>query len=220
MPVKDELDRYRLPTYYLDVRVVDHSGLQTSVKSVGLVVDTSPPEFKSVRCFNPEFSEDVEVALLGNNHTVGVTWEVSEDISDVTEVKVGLGTEPGLDDVVGKVTVDQKQDHYVFTELSSLLHEDSVYYVTLEAQNEAGLVGEAWSNFTVRTSPPDLSVVRLRVGNVTSLSVGGVALGFMENTENLELDLNIDPALEDEMDVEYYGQHFVYLYLYLYTVIV
>ena len=205
---KEEFRRYRLPTYYLDVRVVDHSGLETSVKSVGLVVDTSPPEFKSVRCFNPEFSKDVEVALLGNNHTVGVTWEVSEDISDVTEVKVSLGTKPGLDDVIEKVTLSQKQDHYVFTDLSSLLKEDSMYYITLEAQNEAGLISEAWSNFTVHTSPPDMSVVRLRLGNVTAVNVGGVTLGMMENTENLELDLDIDPALANEIDVEYYGEYF------------
>ena len=205
---KEEFRQYQLPTYYLDVRVVDHSGLETSVKSVGLIVDTSPPEFKSVRCFNPEFSKDVEVALLGNNHTVGVTWEVSEDISDVTEVTVSLGTRPGLDDVIEKVTLDQKQDHYVFTNLSSLLKEDGVYYITIEAQNEAGLVSEAWSNFTVHTSPPDLSVVRLSVGNVTTVSVGGVRLGLMENTENLQLDLDIDPALADDMDIEYYGRYF------------
>ena len=146
--------------------------------------------------------------MLGNNHTVGVTWEVSEDISDVTEVTVSLGTRPGLDDVIEKVTLDQKQDHYVFTNLSSLLKEDGVYYITIEAQNEAGLVSDAWSNFTVHTSPPDLSVVRLSVGNVTTVSVGGVRLGLMENTENLQLDLDIDPALADDMDIEYYGRYF------------
>ena len=202
---KADFNNYQMPTYYLDVRVVDHSGLATSVKSGGLVLDTSPPEFKSVRCFDPEFSNDVEITLLGNNHTVGVTWEVAEDISDVKTVKVSLGTGPGLSDLVSPASVGKDQVQHVFTGLHSLLHEGQQYFITLEAENEAGLFSQAFSNFTVDTAPPDMASMRVHVGNVTSVEVGGVVLGVMEDTQNLELDLDLDLDLLDELNVEYYG---------------
>jgi hypothetical protein len=76
-----------LPTYYIDVRVVDHGGLSTVVKAPGLVIDTSPPLIRGLHCFDPEFSADVTIDHLGNNHSVGVTWDVAEDVSAIVEVK-------------------------------------------------------------------------------------------------------------------------------------
>ena len=66
--------------------MVSHSGVSTIVKSPPLVIDTSPPKISLLYVFNPEFSKDIEVTDLGNNHTVGVTWEFTEDISIVTKV--------------------------------------------------------------------------------------------------------------------------------------
>ncbi|XP_076452271.1 uncharacterized protein LOC143287914 [Babylonia areolata] len=200
---KDEFSQYQLPTYYLDVRVVDHSGLKSHVKSVGFVIDTSPPIIKSVVCFDPEFSTDVSITELGNNHTVGATWEVSEDISDIVEVRVCLGTGPGSDDIVGKVTVRKGQDQYVFEGLDPALEEGREYYVSVEVENQAGLRRKAWSNFTVHTAQPDLTAASFHVGGgVTSLHVGNVTLDVMENLDSVELDLDVPSSQSG--DVEYY----------------
>nr|KAG5706426.1 hypothetical protein BaRGS_032819 [Batillaria attramentaria] len=132
----EELRQFQLPTYYLDVRVVDHSGLATDTKSVGIVVDTSPPVVKSFYCTDPEYKSDIETMYLGNNHTVGVKWDVYEDITSVQSVS--------------------------------------------------------------------LSVVTLSLPNVTMTKVGDVDIGVLENTERLELDLNLDPSTADDLDVEYF----------------
>lgn len=199
---KAEMNRYQLPTYYLDVRIVDHSGLDTTVKSPGLVIDSSPPYFRSLSCFNPEFSKDVVIDLLGNNNTVGVTWEVAEDISDITELKVGLGTKPGLDNLVAMVAVDSKQIQYVFADLFHLLRDNVTYYVTARAQNQAGLTGQASTNVTVMTSPPDVTAVALSMPNVTTVTIGGAEVGLVENSDNLQLDLDLGPV--SGVDVEYF----------------
>ncbi|XP_070206105.1 uncharacterized protein [Littorina saxatilis] len=201
---KEEMSEFQLPTYYLHVRVVDHSGLETVVRSPGLVIDTSPPVVKSLYCFNPHFSKDVEIAFLGNNHSVGVTWEVSEDISDVTEVRVSLGSRPGDDDIIPKVAVDENHGQYIFTGLEPHLEEGNVYFITLQAENEAGLVSEAWTNFTLHTSPPDMTAYHVTMGNVTSVTVEDVTLGVTENTDQLELDLDVDPTIAQQVDIEYY----------------
>ncbi|KAL8573311.1 hypothetical protein ACOMHN_032773 [Nucella lapillus] len=203
--ITQERSQYQLPTYYLDVRVVDHSGLETRVKSLGVVVDTSPPAFKSVACFNPAISADMAITELGNNHTVGVTWEVSEDISSVQHVQVYLGTAPGLGNIVANQVVGTGADRHVFDGLGSLLVEGKVYYVTVEANNTAGLRGKAWSNFTVRTSQPDISRASVAMHRVSTVTVGNVTVGMMDSIDSLELDLDFQPSQQPgSSDVEFY----------------
>nr|KAG5704401.1 hypothetical protein BaRGS_031107 [Batillaria attramentaria] len=193
-----------LPAYYLDVRVVDHSGLMTDVKSVGLFVDSSPPLICFVRCFDPEYSPDEAVLFLGNNHTVGVQWDVSEDVSEIIEVSLRLGTQPLLGDISAPVYLKQAEKDYIFKHLSPLLQEDETYYVTLEVKNEAGMTSRAWSNFTVHTVPPDMSAVSVSLPNITVMSVGGVDVGILDNVEHLEIDLGVDPAAAADLDVDHY----------------
>ena len=196
--------RPRLPTYYLDVRVTDHSGRATDVKSAGLVVDTSPPVVSYVRCFDPTRSNGGAISFLGNNRTVGVQWLASEDISDVVEVRISLGTQAGLDDVVPQMRTNKTQIEHIFAAFKTPLEEGGVYYVTVEALNEAGLTSQAWSNFTVHTIPPDMSAVTLQQSGVTAVTYSGVELGLMENTDRLEISLDLAAG---GTDVEYYGMY-------------
>nr|KAG5694401.1 hypothetical protein BaRGS_002255 [Batillaria attramentaria] len=85
-----------------------------------------------------ELSEDETVLFLGNNHSVGVRWDISEDVSSVISVEV------------------------------------------------------------------DLSPLRLNVTHVTVVTVSGVTLGLLDNTEHLELSLVPDSATKEKLDVEYY----------------
>ena len=201
----DELGQYQLPTYYLDVRVIDHSGWTTDVKSAGLVVDTSPPVINYVRCFDPHRSKEEAILFLGNNYTVGVLWDASEDVSDVLEVRVSLGTQAGLGDVMPRMRMNKTQAEHIFTDFRSPLEEGGVYFVTVEVQNVAGLTSQAWSNFTVHTIPPDLSAVTLQQSNVAPVTYSGVELGLMESTDRLEINLGLNPAAAGDTGVEYYG---------------
>lgn len=203
----EELNQFELPTYYLDVRVMDHSGQVTDVKSVGLVVDTSPPVINYVRCFDPHHSRDEAIFYLGNKQTVGATWDASEDISDILEVRISLGMHPGLGDVVPWMPKDKTQTAHIFTNLQPPLKEGGVYYVTVEVKNEAGLTSQAWSNFTVETILPDMSALTLQQPNVTSVTYSGVELGLMEGTDHLEINLDLNPAATGVTNVEYYGMY-------------
>jgi hypothetical protein len=120
------------------------------------------------------------------------------------QINVGLGTSPGLDDLVSLTTVNVKQLQHAFHDLEGLLQEDETYYFILQVTNQADLTSEGSANFTVMTSPPDAKAVGVSMPNVTSVSVGGVEVGVVENTDNLQVDLSVDPALE--MEVEYFGE--------------
>ena len=200
----DELNRYMLPTYYIDVRVFDHSGLRTDVKSLGVVVDKSPPVISSFHCYDPSFSEDADVVFLGNNHTVGATWDASEDVSGIRNVWVSLGTAPGKDDVCEQVLTNTTSNQHTFSGLA--LEEGGLYYITVDVTNEAGLSSREWRNFTVHTLPPDMSAVKLVPANVSRQVVGGVEVGLVADSHRLQLNLDVDPALKSSLDVEYYGE--------------
>ncbi|KAK7496779.1 hypothetical protein BaRGS_00011988 [Batillaria attramentaria] len=197
----DELKQFQLPTYYLDVQVVDHSGLATDVKSTGFIVDTSPPVITSLYCTDPEYMADVEILYLGNNYTVGVNWDITEDVSSITDVILRVGSQPGLGDSAAEVHVDPSRREYVFDNLEPNLMEGQTYFVTLRAENEAGLVSQGWSNFTVQTMPTNMSDVSVTLPNVTVVTLAGKKVGLLENTERLELSLSLDA---EDIDVEYY----------------
>ncbi|KAK7496780.1 hypothetical protein BaRGS_00011989, partial [Batillaria attramentaria] len=78
----NEMKQFQLPTYYLDVKVVDHSGLATKVKSVGLVVDTSPPHHHVPRVYRPGVrGRCCESCSLETNTRLELSGDVSEDVS-------------------------------------------------------------------------------------------------------------------------------------------
>ncbi|KAK7460764.1 hypothetical protein BaRGS_00038811, partial [Batillaria attramentaria] len=191
-------------TYYMDIKVVDHSGIETVAKSDGFLVDTSPPIINFLRCFDPEYSGDEAVSFLGNNHTVGIQWDVYDDISNIEGVDLYLGTKPGLDDISPRIFLKEDLRNYVFRDVTPRFQDGTVYYVTIEVKNGAGMVNETWNNFTVKMSAPDMSAVKLSLPNVTTESVAGTEVGILDNTERLELNLNLDPEQENQLDVEYY----------------
>ena len=199
-----EFDNYRQPTFYLDVRVVDQGGLATDSKSVGIIVDTSPPVVNFVRIFDPVYSSAEPVAFVGNNHSVGVQWDTSEDVSRISEVWVSLGTRPGTEDVSSTYHVNKVHGKHVFDALVSPLQDGKVYHVTVGVKNEAGLVNTGWTNFTVRFAPPDMSAVKLTLPNVTPVNISGVEVGLLDNTDRLEIDLDL--VSSSDIDIEYYGK--------------
>nr|KAG5686567.1 hypothetical protein BaRGS_027224 [Batillaria attramentaria] len=145
----------------------------------------------------------------GNNHTVGIQWDVYDDISNIEGVDLYLGTKPGLDDISPRIFLKEDLRNYVFRDVTPRFQDGTVYYVTIEVKNGAGMVNETWNNFTVKMSAPDMSAVKLSLPNVTTESVAGTEVGILDNTERLELNLNLDPEQENQLDVEYYGKEVI-----------
>lgn len=204
-----EMSLFRLPTYFLDIRVIDHSGLTQEVKSAGIIIDTSPPVINFFRCFDPMYSYEESIIFLGNNNSVGVTWDASEDISNVAEVWVCVGTQPGLGDIAPKLLMNRSADRHVFENMHGSLNEGEQYFATLEIKNEAGLSAQAQVNFTVHTVLPDLSALTLSPANATILSFSGQQVALVSDTKNLELNLQAGLGPDTSTDVEFYGQLFV-----------
>ena len=99
-PGSEIMDDFHLPMYYLDVKVVAHSGLVAESKSAALIVDTTGPVVKRLNVTDPSYSADEPVEFVGTVDSVGGQWDLVEDVSAVTGQWLALGTSPGQDDVV------------------------------------------------------------------------------------------------------------------------
>lgn len=203
-----ELGVFHLPTYFLDVKVVDHSGLYTEAKSVGIIVDTSPPVISSIHCFDPVYSHDEAVVYLGNNHTVGVAWDANDDVSSITEVWISLGTEPLVDDVRTKVQKNISMNQHIFDELQDVLREGRQYFVTVEVVSDAHLSSQAWSNFTVSTTVPDMKAMSVSMSYATAYNISNEQVALINSTQHLELKLQMSANISENLQPEYYGKFY------------
>ncbi|KAK7493720.1 hypothetical protein BaRGS_00015049 [Batillaria attramentaria] len=188
------------PSYHISVRVVDHGGHATESRSAVFIVDTSPPVTDVIRIVDPVYASDEPVTFVGNNHTVGVHWETSDDATNIAEVCLVVRSQPDSGNVSPKFCTDKNTGDYTFTDLS--LADDKMYYVAVKVRNEAWLISHAWGNFTVRLTPPDMSAIKVTLPNVTMVTISGQELGLLDNTERLELNLDLNSA--GDVDIEYF----------------
>ena len=56
---------------------------------------------------DPSYADDEPVDYVGSNNSVGLKWDVSEDVSPVASQRVCIGTQSALDEVVPWVQVDR-----------------------------------------------------------------------------------------------------------------
>lgn len=83
-------------TYYLNIKSVNFAGQETLVQSKGIMVDTTPPDLQYVRCVDPSNSMDEPTSYQGTNSSMGAYWECSEDVGDIVEYVIQIGTQPGM----------------------------------------------------------------------------------------------------------------------------
>jgi hypothetical protein len=83
-------------TYYLNIKAVNFAGQETLVQSKGIMVDTTPPDLQYVRCVDPSNSMDEPTNYQGTNSSMGAYWECSEDVGDIVEYVIQIGTQPGI----------------------------------------------------------------------------------------------------------------------------
>jgi len=60
------------------------------------MVDTTPPDLQYVRCVDPSNSMDEPSNYQGTNSSMGAYWECSEDVGDIVEYVIQIGTQPGM----------------------------------------------------------------------------------------------------------------------------
>nr|KAG5707973.1 hypothetical protein BaRGS_025111 [Batillaria attramentaria] len=199
----DELKAFRLPMYYLDVRVLAHSGLYADAKSSRVVVDTSRPVVNEIFCVDPLYSSDEPMEFIGSNNTVGLKWDVSEDVTGIAAQWVSIGSQPHLDDIVSWEKIDRLSRQHTLTDLDDSLVDETTYFFNLQVVNQAGLTTNASASFTVLTSPPDMSVVSPAPANVTSvMNISGVPVAFTDSTEKVVVVLKPSTSTSNS-SVEY-----------------
>jgi hypothetical protein len=138
-------------TYYVTVKAQNGAGLQSvPTTSNGQTVDLTPPgPITSV-----DHGAGDSMAYSTNTAEIFAQWSESTDPdSGVAHYVYALGTAPGTTDVTG-FTDAGAATSALMTGLG--LTSGQAYYVTVKAQNSAGLFGDATSSggITIDTTPP------------------------------------------------------------------
>ena len=141
--------------YISKITCTNADGFSTTSMSDGVVIDITPPSSGLVHD-GPSLLTDVN--YQSSPSSVQAVWEPFTDHeSGIVGYRWGLGTSPDDDDVINFIDIGMATS--VKSEVS--LISGVRYYVTVEAQNGAGLTSHGWSDgFLVDISPPDLTEVR------------------------------------------------------------
>ena len=135
-------------SYMVLVQAHNPLGLVSQANTSGVLVDWTPPVIGRVTV-GDDAASGVDAVWQTQTSVLRMAWtNVTEADSGIAGVQAGLGTRPGLDDVVARedVVLDGPlmSGQHVFSGLS--LRDGAQYFVTLWATNVLGLT-------TVRSSP-------------------------------------------------------------------
>ncbi|XP_052073991.1 uncharacterized protein LOC127711867 [Mytilus californianus] len=153
-------NQFNATTYYYNVKAVNFAGQETLIHSKGIMVDTTPPDLQYVRCVDPSNSMEEPTTYQGTNSSMGAYWECSEDVGDIVDYIIQIGTETGKSDIKPPVSVGFSKKIKIDGLRGKLLH-DHIYFLTVTAVNSAGLTSQDSCNVTVEIIPPDVSNVTL-----------------------------------------------------------
>ncbi|XP_066263995.1 uncharacterized protein [Branchiostoma lanceolatum] len=140
-------------TYYATIKGVDFVGLSSVAVSDGVTIDTTPPD-------KNDNAVDIGGLFLESLDSISVSWSdvFFDKESGVTSFYWAVGSAPGVDDVVRLQPAEN-----AMVEDSAIdppLLEGHTYYVTIMAENGAGLVSTAISHgYVAETSPPEVGFV-------------------------------------------------------------
>ncbi|XP_060552014.1 uncharacterized protein LOC132713433 isoform X3 [Ruditapes philippinarum] len=133
---------------YVTITVTDQAGLSSSVSSMPLVVDTSPPEtgaiiIESVLDRLPYLrSPKCKISLTG----------FKDHQSGIKNFEVGVGSDDGFENILTGLTYDT--DHFEVT-LPAIVEDGRKNYISVKAVNRAGLLSDIVSvPFVLDKSPP------------------------------------------------------------------
>ena len=127
----------------MTVQAITASGRDVTSSSNGVTIDITPPVLVSaIEHFDVSFSEDEPVRFQGNNNTISAKWRFQDEQSDVVGHMWAIGTVPFGTDVRGYEAVGLSQRARA---VGLQLSHNVTYYVSVLAQNGAGLVSNVTS---------------------------------------------------------------------------
>ena len=143
--------------YYAQIIAYNTLGISSEIAhSDGVLVDTTPPIFPSPVSDGKGFQFDIDYS--SNLTSLSINWKCDDKESGLKKVIVGLGTQPGIQDIVVGRSVLPYQNIYNFEKLN--LTQGFRYFSTVKCENNVGLHSSAVSDgITIDSSPPTLKYV-------------------------------------------------------------
>lgn len=145
--------------YYITLRAVNHVGLESTVYSEPIMVDSTPPvsgwivELKDYNKWSPGskpiskpvYGPTLDVLCQRDFNQVQVAWQpfVDEE-SGIEKYEIGLGTSPGGTQVQSLMEISADRNHHVFSNLD--LYDVTRVFVILKGYNKAGIYSIVVSN--------------------------------------------------------------------------
>ena len=138
-------------TYYAHVVAYNVLGIRSDIAvSDGVLVETTPPLFLSPVSDGAVFAFDFEYS--SNLTSLSVNWKCQDKDSGVRQVFIGIGTQPGIQNIVMYRSILPYQVTYNFDELN--LTKGVKYFSTVKCVNAVGLQSSMSSNGIIMDSTP------------------------------------------------------------------
>ncbi|KAL5015119.1 hypothetical protein ScPMuIL_009389 [Solemya velum] len=171
--------------YSVRVGAVNRAGFVAAYDTNGVIVDISPPKIHWVRVGVLSGLEETvdQYVWQSDNQGIKAMWLATDSQSDIKAFSVAVGTSEGGTDVLAWTDVGEEPNRYISDLVLELTDQDTepmgpVYYVSVKAENGAGLFSEPM------TSTPIVVVAKDRAG---------VAIDGADGSEDLDSDgLGID----------------------------
>ncbi|XP_013394005.1 uncharacterized protein LOC106161555, partial [Lingula anatina] len=142
--------------YFMIIKTINHAGLETTVSSQGITIDTTPPNCTLIHCLDPSYSMEEPVEYVGTNESIGAYWDCEEDISDIIGYDVALGTTPGHDNIISFYSVGLN-NRVILNNFTQPLQQYGTYYVSVRAKNAAGQSTMATCYVAIDTEVPSIA---------------------------------------------------------------
>ena len=158
------MDSYEGQPLYVTVRGITGCDEVLESTSNGFVIDSSPPSLGILRTGEQAIEQAQSMGETGSpivhqeyqtTSSYSAIWEAGDEQSGVSRETLKLGTYPGGGDLESEAAVS---DNYVRDSIQSAVGLPN--YVTLTAENEAGLVTRVTSEpIVLDTTPPTVGEV-------------------------------------------------------------
>ncbi|XP_061172145.1 uncharacterized protein LOC133181615 [Saccostrea echinata] len=147
--------------YYVFAQVWNHAGLRTTVSSLPIVADSSPPEPGAIR--DGPLMNHVDEEFTTSSEISAHWTEFVDGHSPLDFYRVGLGTKYGLTDVVSFIFIGKRTEWAWKKQPIAGIR----YFTTVEGCNAAGLCSQSSSNgVIVDFTPPIPGYVSVGPENV------------------------------------------------------
>ena len=189
-------------SYFMNVKLVNLAGQSTQARSNPVMIDNTPPLCTLIECTDPlNTGLDQPTKYLGSNTTIGAYWSCEENLSDIQEYVISIGTQSADDSLYEETSVKLQSKIQIKLKENKTFDDGKTYFVNLKVWNSAGLWGSYSCNSTVILTPPDVSnTVRGNLYTDSSRAVGGnVSITDQQDKIGIFWDSPND-------DAEFYGK--------------